>query len=75
MLDLTPYLQIADKLGVMVLGVAFILALYRKWLVFGWHYEECATARATCNTDTAARLSKAELEVERLRTARSGGGG
>jgi hypothetical protein len=75
MLDLTPYLQIADKLGVAVLGVLFIVALYKKWLVFGWHYTECDDARTICNTNTATRLTKAESDVERLRAERSRGHG
>jgi hypothetical protein len=67
---LTPYLEIADKLGVMVLGVAFIIALYRKVLVFGWLYAECEKNLDLHRTELAARASKMEEELALLRQER-----
>jgi hypothetical protein len=68
--EFTAYLDIADKLGVMVLGTAFIIALYRKMLVFGWLYAECEKNLELHRTELAARASKMEEELALLRQER-----
>jgi hypothetical protein len=71
--DFAPYLQVADKLGVMVLGVVFIVALFRKMVVFGWLYTQAETDLRTCRDELYAKAAKLETEVEALRRERSAG--
>jgi hypothetical protein len=68
--EFATYLDIADKLGVLVLGTAFIVALYRKMLVFGWLYAECEKNLALCREEFNARAAKLEAELEHLRQER-----
>jgi hypothetical protein len=70
MIELTPYLEVADKLGVLVGGVLLVVALYKKWLVFGWLYKECDDARTLCRTQVETRAAKIEADLDRIRAER-----
>lgn len=68
--EFDAYYQIADKLGVFVLGVLLFVALNKKWLIFGWHHAEVKAERDKCWGDLSARTTKAESDLERLREGR-----
>jgi hypothetical protein len=62
--------EIADKLGVMVLGVAFVIALYRKDIVFGWVHSECLDEVKRFRASAESRMAQMEAELIELRRSR-----
>jgi hypothetical protein len=61
---------LSSDVGVIVLGVAAGIALYKKKLVLGWLYEECVKDHQTCRGELERRVAHSEAELERLRSER-----
>jgi hypothetical protein len=65
--QLTSYFELADKIGVIVLGIIGFIALYKKWIVLGWIHEKCEQDRDELRTVVTTRAAKIESELEKIR--------
>lgn len=68
--DFDLLLNAADKAGVIVLLLAFIAALYRRWIVMGATHTECTTARDNYRQLLDSNAQRIEAKLERLEAER-----